>query len=161
MIDKIIKIIFDLLHSVRKIYWKTFNIKTQGVRVILYRHNKVLLVKHRYGNLWVFPGGGMKKGESSEDVAIREIKEEVNIEINSFVGKLGVYKNTHEGKNDTVTVLVSEEFMISPFKKNFEVKEAEWFDIYELPKNTSRATKDRLEEYKKWSPDLQIIESDW
>ena len=63
-----IRKIYTFLHTIRKFYWRTFNIKTYGVRVIVVKNNEVLLVYHRYGDLWVLPGGGMKKGENDENL---------------------------------------------------------------------------------------------
>lgn len=51
--------------------------------VILMEMDKILLVKHSKGgkDYWVLPGGGVEKGESLIEAAIREIKEETNLEI--------------------------------------------------------------------------------
>lgn len=141
--------LFDILHWLRKWYWRTFNIKTFGVRVIVVSGGKVLLVKHRYGNYWVFPGGGIKKGEKIEDAGVREIFEETRVCIKSFEKVLGTYKNTREGKDDTVTVLVAEQWEKKEEGKwNLEIKESGFFDLVNLPQGTSPATLRRIKEYK-------------
>lgn len=139
--------VFNILHWLRKWYWKTFDIKTFGVRVILKKGDEFFLGKHRYGNYWVFPGGGIKKNESFEDAAIRETREECNIHIKSFERVLGTYKNTTGGKNDTVTVLVAEEWIDNGKKWSLELKESGFFHFGDLPKDTSPATRKRIEEY--------------
>ena len=51
--------------------------------------NKVLATRRGYGaykDWWEFPGGKLEDGESPEDALIREILEELNVEI--IVGKL-------------------------------------------------------------------------
>ncbi|KRQ86106.1 CTP pyrophosphohydrolase [Caloramator mitchellensis] len=51
---------------------------------IIIEDDKVLIAKRKDGNIkgkWEFPGGKVEKGESYEDCLIREIKEELNIEI--------------------------------------------------------------------------------
>ena len=51
--------------------------------VILMEGDKILLVKHSKGGreYWVLPGGGVEEGESLIETAVREIKEETNLEI--------------------------------------------------------------------------------
>lgn len=146
--------VFNLLQSLRKWYWRIFNIKTYGARVILLKDNKVFLVRHRYGNVWVFPGGGIKKGESAEDVASREVFEETGMVVNSFSRKLGVYKNNLEGKNDTITIFVTSDFseggqlnIFERLMKFIEIKESSWFDVDDLPKYISRASRNRINEH--------------
>ena len=53
------------------------------VAVILIKKDKILLVKHSKGGreYWVLPGGGVEEKESLVDAAIREIREETNLEI--------------------------------------------------------------------------------
>lgn len=55
------------------------------VAAIIQKENKILATKRGYGefiNMWEFPGGKIEPGETKEEVLIREIKEELNIEIN-------------------------------------------------------------------------------
>lgn len=55
------------------------------VAAIIQKENKILATKRGYGefiNMWEFPGGKIESGETKEEALIREIKEELNIEIN-------------------------------------------------------------------------------
>ena len=60
---------------------------------IIYKKNKFLIakrnIKKTQGGLWEFPGGKVEKGESYEKALIREIKEELNadIQINKYIGE--------------------------------------------------------------------------
>lgn len=149
-----VKFIFKIAQALRKIYWKTFKVKTRGVRVILIKNNKVLLVQHRYNNLWVFPGGGVDGNEDFYNAGKREVIEETGYKIKDFELILGSYLNNKEGKDDNVTVFVSRDFILkgkvnlfSKLLRLVEIKQMEWFDIGALPKGISRATEERLWEY--------------
>lgn len=55
------------------------------VAAIIQKENKILATKRGYGefiNMWEFPGGKIESGETREQALVREIKEELNIEIN-------------------------------------------------------------------------------
>lgn len=54
------------------------------VAAIIQKENKILATKRGYGefiNMWEFPGGKIELGETKEQALVREIKEELNIEI--------------------------------------------------------------------------------
>ena len=60
-----------------------------GVRVIILdNQNRMLMVKqhHEHKDIWMVPGGGIEEGESSEDAAVREVKEETGLDVE--IGKL-------------------------------------------------------------------------
>ena len=51
---------------------------------IIKNEDKILATKRGYGefiNMWEFPGGKIEPGETKEQALVREIKEELNIEI--------------------------------------------------------------------------------
>lgn len=54
------------------------------VAAIIQKENKILATKRGCGefiNMWEFPGGKIELGETKEQALVREIKEELNIEI--------------------------------------------------------------------------------
>lgn len=60
-------------------------ILTAGVGLLVFNsEDKILMQLRTDYNLWGFPGGSMELGESFEDVAIRELKEETNLEIDEL-----------------------------------------------------------------------------
>ncbi|WP_350352827.1 NUDIX domain-containing protein [Microbacterium sp. A8/3-1] len=62
--------------------------------VVTDEDGRILLV-HRVDNgLWALPGGGMELGESIEDCAIREVREETGLDV-EIAGLIGVYTNPH------------------------------------------------------------------
>ena len=55
------------------------------VAAIIKNEDKILVTKRGYGefiNMWEFPGGKIESGETKKQALVREIKEELNIEIN-------------------------------------------------------------------------------
>ena len=59
---------------------KTLNV----VAAIIHKDNKILATKRGYGefiNQWEFPGGKIEENETKEEALIREIKEELNVDI--------------------------------------------------------------------------------
>ena len=64
-----------------------------GVGVVVWRDDEFLLIRRgkppRYGQ-WSIPGGRQELGETTRETAVREIKEETNLEID-LVGLVDVY----------------------------------------------------------------------
>ena len=54
--------------------------------LFLNEHNELLLVKPHYREQWLLPGGVVEKDESPKQACIREIKEELGLQVR--VGKL-------------------------------------------------------------------------
>jgi 8-oxo-dGTP diphosphatase len=53
--------------------------------VVVDGSSRVLLVKHTYGELnWELPGGASEAGESAEETARREMREEVGVELEAM-----------------------------------------------------------------------------
>ena len=75
--------------------------------IVLNERDEVLLLRleGEGGSLWITPGGGLKDGESYEQAARRELKEETGIE----VGELGpwVWKGTNirHGRDKTYRMI--------------------------------------------------------
>ena len=60
--------------------------------IVADNHGRIALVKRKDNELWALPGGGMELGESIEQGAIREVKEETGLDV-EVVGLVGVYTN--------------------------------------------------------------------
>lgn len=55
-----------------------------GATVVVIKDNKILLNLRSDTNTWGIPGGAIELGESLEETATRELKEETNLDCNSF-----------------------------------------------------------------------------
>lgn len=51
--------------------------------MVVVKENKILLVRHKKGNqrYWVLPGGRLEYGETFEECAVRELKEETGLDV--------------------------------------------------------------------------------
>ena len=53
---------------------------------------RIVLVHRLDNDLWALPGGGMELGESIEETAVREVREETGLDV-SITGLVGIYTN--------------------------------------------------------------------
>lgn len=57
------------------------------VAAIIKKEDKIFITRRSYGefkDMWEFPGGKIEAGESKEDALIRDIKEELELDINNL-----------------------------------------------------------------------------
>lgn len=132
-------------------YWRIVRPKTFGVKIfILNPHNQdeVLLVRHSYGNRkkWNLPGGGYRpKRETPIQASIREVREELRLELlNTKI--IGEYSSDLEGKQDTVTILLSSISERDEVVPRDEVAEVTWENTKDLflQEDVSRVVKEGL-----------------
>lgn len=147
------RLFWKFLKEVRRIlFYRILRLKTNGVRIVIRDTNRVFLIKHPYDDYWVFPGGGIKKGETSIDAAIREAQEEAGIDLLDEFKILGTYNNNKRGKRDTITLVICDSWRDSSAKKRIidkiEVQRSGWFNLDDLP-YISKATSRRLSEIEK------------
>lgn len=70
----------------------------RAVRVIAFdQERKIALVHAKIRGYYELPGGGVEKGETLEDGAIREIKEEAGCDV-KIMGKVGIVKEYLKSK---------------------------------------------------------------
>ena len=102
------------------------------VAVIIANDGKVLLSRRNhepgYG-LWSFPSGFVDEGESVEEAAIRETREETNLDI-QLESLLGIYA---ENGKKLVLVVYKARIVGGQLAPSEEVMELEFFDPDKLP----------------------------
>ena len=128
-------------------YQKIFNGQEKirlGVAVALInQENEILLEKRSDCGWWGVTGGKLDLGETVKDCAIREIKEECNVLIESKLLKLvGVYSDPEEGRilqyPDNRVHLIDVVYIYKrnylELKKSHESLELKFFSLDNLPK---------------------------
>lgn len=90
---------------------------------------KVLLVKHNAGH-WDFPKGHVEEGETEIETAIREVKEETNIDIkiekeNKYISEYSPKENVMK----TVIYFIGEKVGGEDKPQIEEVSDVEWVDV--------------------------------
>jgi ADP-ribose pyrophosphatase YjhB (NUDIX family) len=82
-----------------RVYWAVRHPTTQGSLVALWNRGEILLIRNSYLDYYSLPGGYVRRGESPQQAALRELAEEVGVstdldrlelaleETNDWVGK--------------------------------------------------------------------------
>lgn len=113
----------------------------QEVRVVVEDpQGRVLLVRHWYAPwVWTLPGGGIKRGESAEQAAIRELFEEVGCTVER------VHLLTeHPISSVKVALFHAQLRTVSVIPKSVEIMEGQFFERGELPVHVTEQTKVQL-----------------
>ena len=118
-----------------------------GATVLVFNENKELLLNLRSDtNDWGIPGGGKELNETLEKCAIRELKEETNLDINDLElvtvlsGKEYYYKYPNGDEVDCVIAL----YQVKNYKGDLKINDGEskklqFFSLDNLPQLESRA----------------------
>ena len=107
----------------------------KAVRCYLIKDNKVVVTKYKEGNkkagYYEIPGGKIEAGETPEQTAIREMKEETGITIENLKYK-GNMTVEYPNRIFDLDAFLSVEYKGEP--QEFEENTSEWIEINELLK---------------------------
>lgn len=111
----------------------------EAVRCFLVKDSKVVVIKYKSGNIkegyYDIPGGKIDKGETPEEAAIREMKEETGIKVKKLKSK-GKMIIEYPKRIFNLTIFFSDE--CEGELQEFEENTSEWIDIEELLKKEKR-----------------------
>jgi 8-oxo-dGTP pyrophosphatase MutT (NUDIX family) len=107
---------------------------------------RFMLVKQTYAPGWIFPGGGVERGETCEEAARREVEEEAAIFAKGPLEFKGIFSNDKEMRGDHLAFYVLRAFEHRSFKPNMEIADARFFHPGELPERMNSGTRRRIAE---------------
>jgi len=120
---------------------------TLGVRAAIFDdQDRVFLVRHSYAPGWLFPGGGVERGETIYDSLAREVEEEGGIIVDGAPVFHGLFSNEANFRGDHVACFVIRRFTRREWKPGVEIKETGFFPVTGLPDGTTGGTRRRIEE---------------
>lgn len=118
--------------------------------IVLNSNNEILLALHNAGH-WGFTKGHVEQGETEEQTAIREVKEETNIDIEiNTKYSYRMFYSPKEGVEKEVILFLGKCLNDGIKPQLEEIKELKWFSIEDAIKTiTFDNAKDVLEQLKK------------
>lgn len=116
------------------------------VAAIIKKQDKIFITRRSYGefaDMWEFPGGKIELGESREEALIREVKEELELDINNLEYLTTVdydYPNFHLTMHCFICEICGGELVLNAYN------DAKWVSLEELST-------------QKWVPaDVEVVE---
>ncbi|WP_435416914.1 NUDIX domain-containing protein [Parerythrobacter aurantius] len=144
--------LLPLAHAIRHRWRRWRKTRLYGCGVIICNlEGEVLMLRHSYGPaVWSLPGGGIGRGEDPAAAALREVYEELRIEL-ARVTLLGIVEDTISGSPHTTHLFhaVTDQY---PQVDRREVVEARFFPRHSLPEPQGRTTRTRLD---RWRSEMQ------
>ena len=111
----------------------------------------ILLVRQNYGKrYWSLPGGSMEPGESVDQAAVREVKEETGLDAR-LTRLVGVYSKPAE---DALAVCFEAEVVGGAFDEaTDEIVECRYFPADDLPEPIREHLRERIADWQQRRPD--------
>jgi ADP-ribose pyrophosphatase YjhB (NUDIX family) len=104
---------------------------TLGASVVLVEDGRLLLVRHSYRRDWSTPGGFLRKGEQPADAAVREVREELGLDVEVLTDGVWV---VHARPHVDVTFRARRtDPAQSAASQGPEIEAVEWFGLDQLP----------------------------
>ncbi len=148
-------------------YWKKIRnavgsdrIILSGVACAVVREEKILLVRHGDFDMWQIPGGFQELGESVEQTATREIREELGVELRpeKLISVMSSPKwNIAYPNGDKIQQLIFLFLMTGEFDEDVivmqksEISDWGFFHLDSIPENTLDCCKAKIEDLKNFN----------
>ena len=100
--DRAWQTVFRLGFPVARLWWRIWRRPHAGALVAIHVGEALLLVRSSYRIAWNFPGGGIRRGETPEAAARRELAEEIGL-MPAALLQAGHTSGVWDGRPDRVT----------------------------------------------------------
>ena len=118
---------------------------------------QVLLVKHTYGRLnWELPGGHSEPGETGEETAVREVREETGLRVHA-ARVSGLYYEPEIDMHHFVFLCQREDEAQAPVPDGSEISACRYWSLDALPRPISDFTIRRIREALQGDPVTSIM----
>lgn len=118
---------------------------TIAVFVFLEEGGELLLVKQEYGQqYWSLPGGVVEPGESIDQAAIREVREESGLSC-TIESVVGLYSKPQE---NALAITLKGKITGGKLKANHEILECQFFSFDQLPTHVRVHFNQRVDDYQ-------------
>lgn len=103
LIDLAWRTAFRFGFPLARLWWRLIRPRHEGVVVAVYVGPELLLVRSSYRRGWHLPGGGVRRSETPEAAARRELAEEIGLEASPLLAA-GFCCGIWDGRRDQVHV---------------------------------------------------------
>jgi 8-oxo-dGTP pyrophosphatase MutT (NUDIX family) len=127
------RLAYQVAHRMLRTWWYIRRPPLHGVKCVITDEDRVLLVRHTYGNReWDLPGGTPRRGEPPFQAATREMEEELGVTITDWQ-PLGDLLRVSWGCQDTLHCFRAELTAPTLTANRAEIAAERWFPQQELP----------------------------
>jgi len=121
-----------------RLWWLVRKPQVTGVKCVLTHGDRLLLVRHTYGDReWDLPGGSVKRNETPAAAARREMLEELGISVDDWV-LVGRLAGRVHHRADDLHCFLAELSTSAITIDRVELEAASWFQPGELPAALAR-----------------------
>lgn len=121
-------------HALLRVYWRVRRPETRGALAAIWCRGKILVIQSTYRTAVSLPGGYVKPGESPASAVVREIREEIGVQVDESAVR-HAYHGTKdfEDRRDTLDIFaieLDERPLVRP--NRYELEWARWKDPEEV-----------------------------